>query len=175
MSDQFERENRYIVLKRNQLPYLPEQLQVRLKPALEEAAQTLPKLECVVVESGWPEYEAVWRMIEARVAGLHTKRPQCEPVTLPERKIPYQDHKLFAGWNACLDEIQKLGPLYRHADLGELEQAQATIKEMGELIDQQAAELERLKLNVNYMVEGCTCNRARGIPAETVNEIRGTV
>lgn len=46
------------------------------------------------------------------------------------------------------------------------EQAQATIKEMGELIDQQAAELTRLKGNINYMVEGCTCARAVGIPRE---------
>lgn len=57
----------------------------------------------------------------------------------------------------------------------DLDQAHATIKEMGDLIDQQAAEIERLKLNVNYMVEGCTCNRALGVPVETVNEIRGTV
>lgn len=50
----------------------------------------------------------------------------------------------------------------------ELDQAQATIKEMGDLIDQQAAEITRLKQNQNYLVEGCTCNRAQGIPKEEV-------
>lgn len=48
------------------------------------------------------------------------------------------------------------------------DEAQATIVEMGELIDQQAAELKRLKENVNYMTEGCTCERAQGVPLEQV-------
>lgn len=64
----FERENRYIVLKRKHPASLPESLQVRLKPALEEALQALPKLDAVVVESDWPEYEPTWAAIQARAA-----------------------------------------------------------------------------------------------------------
>lgn len=52
--------------------------------------------------------------------------------------------------------------------VAELANQQATIEEMGELVDQQAAEITRLKQNINYMTEGCTCKRAEGIPREDV-------
>ncbi|WP_230382658.1 hypothetical protein [Pseudomonas putida] len=38
---------------------------------------------------------------------------QGEPVALPERKTDYLSDRAM-GWNACLDEIAKLGPLYMH-------------------------------------------------------------
>lgn len=56
---------------------------------------------------------------------------QGEPVALPERismtKLPTEQSSRYHigerhGWNACLDEIAKLGPLYTHADPGEVEQ-----------------------------------------------------
>ncbi|WP_054881808.1 hypothetical protein [Pseudomonas sp. NBRC 111128] len=56
---------------------------------------------------------------------------QGEPVALPARKSqPTELSDVFVdanneGWNACLDEIAKLGPLYTHpapADAGEVEQ-----------------------------------------------------
>lgn len=57
----FEREERYIVLKLNRL-------------AKDEAeylrdCQSKAMVECVVVESNWPEYHLVWAMIEHRMAG----------------------------------------------------------------------------------------------------------
>lgn len=57
----FEREERYIVLKLNRL-------------AKDEAeylrdCQSKAMVECVVVESDWPEYHLVWAMIEHRMAG----------------------------------------------------------------------------------------------------------
>jgi hypothetical protein len=72
MKNEFERENRYIVLKRKHLVNLPSSLQHRLKPALDEAAQLMPKFECVIIESDWPEYEPAWQMIERRVMGAST-------------------------------------------------------------------------------------------------------
>lgn len=68
---EFERENRYIVLKRNRLSFLPMELQARLKCALDDAQAILTNLDCVVVEKDWPEYEAVWESIAARVALAH--------------------------------------------------------------------------------------------------------
>lgn len=65
--------------------------------------------------------------------------------------------------------------------LADLDQAQATIKEMGELIDEKttmveyyAAELGRMKRNLNYLVEGCTCRRARGLERLYVEESGAT-
>lgn len=47
MELKFEREERYQVIK----------------------LKTGKPVDCVVVESDWPEYEIVWQMIEARVSG----------------------------------------------------------------------------------------------------------
>lgn len=57
----FEREERYIVLKLKRLP----------KDEVEYLRDCHPKamVECVVVESDWPEYQLVWAMIEHRMAG----------------------------------------------------------------------------------------------------------
>lgn len=54
---------------------------------------------------------------------------QGEPVALPERKQPRpqgdwtspETYRENLGWNACLDEIAKLGQLHTHADPGEVE------------------------------------------------------
>lgn len=59
------------------------------------------------------------------------------------------------GWNACLDEIAKLGPLFTHADPGEVELLRAQLakadnmlkireeqnEEFGKLIEEQHAKL----------------------------------
>ena len=75
MSNEFKREERYIVFKladveehftpgeKQQLARLAEVQRV----GRSEAGK--PLLECVVVEADWPEYEPTWNAIEARVAG----------------------------------------------------------------------------------------------------------
>lgn len=75
MSTEFKREDRYIVFKlsdveehfifgeKQQLARLAEVQRV----GRSEAGK--PPLECVVVESGWSEYEPTWKAIEARVIG----------------------------------------------------------------------------------------------------------
>lgn len=55
-----------------------------------------------------------------------TEQHQGEPVALPERKGTHLRYDTLMptfskGWNACLTEIAKLGPLYEHADPGEVE------------------------------------------------------
>lgn len=109
MSTEFERENRYIVLKRNHLKFLPEQLQIRLKPALDEAAERLPKLECVVVESHWPEYEMVWAAIKQRVTG----EPEREPQVNAELLAALEEILPLAGWANSPNE-----ELHREHELG---------------------------------------------------------
>jgi len=72
MSTEFEREERYIVFKLSDLGNSLKGDEIR-RLAREYAEQRRlrgkPPLECVVVESDWPEYEPTWRAIEARVAG----------------------------------------------------------------------------------------------------------
>lgn len=70
---------------------------------------------------------------------------QGEAVALPERKpwnglLATADNLKGSGWNACLDEIAKLGPLYTCADPGEFERLRA------QLAAWQALAAERLEL-----------------------------
>lgn len=67
---EFKREDRYIVIKRNDLKKVPVSYRSSLVDPMFSLLSHLPHRECLVVESDWPEYEPVWRMIERRVSGL---------------------------------------------------------------------------------------------------------
>lgn len=72
MSNEFKREERYIVFKVSDLGNSLKGYEIR-RLAQEYAEQRRLKgkkpLECVVVEKDWPEYEPTWKAIEARVTG----------------------------------------------------------------------------------------------------------
>lgn len=69
----FERENRYTVLKNcdvtEALDADETERLIYLLGRVDEYREEVGKmpLECVVVESDWPEYETTWAAIEARV------------------------------------------------------------------------------------------------------------
>lgn len=65
----FVREERYIVIKRK---YLPKTKEDALRLYLSHSS--IDTVECVVVESDWPEYEDVWKMLEDRVAGAEGEK-----------------------------------------------------------------------------------------------------
>lgn len=71
-----KRETRYIVLKISDVEkHLADEdksllAELSTKVALGRENKGKPPLDCVVVESDWPEYEPVWKMIEARIAKL---------------------------------------------------------------------------------------------------------
>ena len=65
----FNRESRYIVIKRSDLAKVPVNYRRALVDPLGHLQAHLPRRECLVIESDWPEYEAAWRMIEARMTG----------------------------------------------------------------------------------------------------------
>lgn len=63
----FKRENRYHVLKSKDVEQLPAKHKQRLAQ-IEQAVFAVRKgkqLECVVVESDWPIYEATWQQVQA--------------------------------------------------------------------------------------------------------------
>jgi hypothetical protein len=66
------------------------------------------------------------------VAYPPAEQHQGEPVALPAAMHPHDFDNLpeahCDGWNACLDEIAKLGPLYTHADPGEVERLRASLE-----------------------------------------------
>lgn len=69
MNEQFERENRYIVIKRSDLEKVPVSYRSSLVDPMLSLLSHLPRRECLVIESDWPEYESYWQMIERRMTG----------------------------------------------------------------------------------------------------------
>lgn len=65
----FQREDRYIVIKRSDLEKVPVGYWSSLIEPIGALQAHLPHRECLVIESDWPEYEPVWQMIERRMAG----------------------------------------------------------------------------------------------------------
>ena len=87
MQKQFKREQRYFVVK---VKDAKEYLDAHQLEKLAEIADTIsegrekdgiPAVECVVVESDWPEYEPTWKAIEARVNGAQPA-PSISPAAL---------------------------------------------------------------------------------------------
>lgn len=77
-AEPFERENRYIVLKRKDIigaltqSEITELARITGKVDAHRMQRTgvYEFLQCVVVESDWPEYEPTWAAIEKRMRGL---------------------------------------------------------------------------------------------------------
>lgn len=109
MNDQgkiFKREERYIVFKLSDL-------QRHLNPSdlfnLDQMGRTVAAgreqdgkapLQCVVVESDWPEYETTWQAIEARMSGALTQRPAALRIAQAEAVMPLIGPLLDAWENA---------------------------------------------------------------------------
>lgn len=74
MTDEFIREDRYIVFKHSDLEKLPASERHVFSRASRIVHDQMfkagaPARSFVVVESDWPEYQLVWAMIEHRIAG----------------------------------------------------------------------------------------------------------
>lgn len=84
-SSAFQREERYIVIKRKGLEaYKEEDIRELL------ADHLVDTVECVVVESDWPEYEVVWGMIETRCTGEQVGSSNMVPGTLRCAKCDFR-------------------------------------------------------------------------------------
>jgi hypothetical protein len=69
---EFEREDRYIVVKHSDIQgFWREDVREQFFAALERLNEhhvRIPQRKYLVIESDWPEYEPVWRMIEKRMS-----------------------------------------------------------------------------------------------------------
>lgn len=85
---------------------------------------------------------ANWLVTERQQA----QQRQGEPVALPARK-PWDglaatgENLKVSGWNEYRDAVEKLGPLYTHADPAEVERLRAVIEQQKNLIESLRAEL----------------------------------
>jgi hypothetical protein len=109
---EFKREARYMVFKLTDLDvYLDPSTAFNLRQigsviSKIRASYGKPALECVVVESDWPEYEPTWRAIERRMTGV--VKISAEDAVLLEKTLddflhvgetdtPYSDLMRFAN------------------------------------------------------------------------------
>lgn len=118
MTQEFEREQRYVVLKvKDVMQRLSEKDILTLARILDEIdayRKSIGKtLECVVIESDWPEYEPTWKAIEARVTSAHPASP-----------APSVPDTYAAGINAVAAMLQskadEYAKEYGHDDMGGL-------------------------------------------------------
>jgi hypothetical protein len=87
MSEQFERENRYIVIKRSDLEKVPVSYRSSLVDPMFSLLSHLPRRKFLVIESDWPEYEQYWKRIELRVNDATGAQPEVVAVINEEGKI----------------------------------------------------------------------------------------
>ena len=109
MSNNFKREDRYIVFKVADLGNSLKGDEIH-RLAREYAEQRRLKgkepLDCVVVESDWPEYEPTWRAIEARVTGTqNVPEESCVQVAARIMSI-----KLIQERNELLEALKEIMP-----------------------------------------------------------------
>ena len=73
---EFKRENRYLVIKRDDLEHVRDIMRPEIMADFDSVCQWVerirgavdkPPLCCVVVEHDWPEYEPTWTAIEKRI------------------------------------------------------------------------------------------------------------
>lgn len=160
----FKRENRYIVIKRKDLALLSPIDHDLVLSNLQFIDSILcgwdvPKRECLVLESDWPEYEPAWASIEARMTGKAVEQPQAEPVGY----AAFRDGR-YGSWlhptreqSEMVDALDggpansKIVPVYDHADSGEVERLRRELQTVMDSdlkwqgLREQEAEIERLR------------------------------
>jgi hypothetical protein len=141
---EFQREDRYIVIKRSDLKKVPVAYRSHLVDPMFSLLSHLPRREFVVVESDWPEFEPVWRMIEARVTGTPPPHPQflCVRYDLLQ-ECSYQDRQYVSSVAYDALSAQRDEGLVREAEL--LEQRDSLANEMFDLQQRLAEATDLLK------------------------------
>ena len=105
MTEEFKREERYLVFKLADVEkdFFPSEISQLLR--LYETQQSMrkqsgkPPLECVVVESDWPEYEPTWRAIEARVTGAQAQPTPSVPDAWKKDLFLIKHAMAMNNWN----------------------------------------------------------------------------
>ena len=163
----FQREDRYIVIKRSDLKKVPVAYRRHLVDPMFSLLGHLPRRECVVVESDWPEYHLVWAMLEHRMAGkqvpdfnlwrradeLQQRLAEAEKDTFQARVLPWM--------KACFGE---------HISADKQERNHRFLEEALELIQACGATAEEAHQLVDYVY-----GRAVGEPSQEVGGVMVTL
>lgn len=147
MSTEFQREDRYIVIKRSDLKKVPVAYRSHLADPMFSLLSHLPHRECLVIESDWPEYEPTWAAIQARVTGQSAEQSPGKPVG---EVVAFGEGLHEIAW--AQGKLPRLGArLYTHADPGEVERLTAANTEFARRHLEGLAEVERLHEQVETL------------------------
>lgn len=147
----FQREYRYIVIKRSDLQKVPVNYRSALVDPMLSLLSHLPRRECLVIEADWPEFEPTWAAIEARVTGKPVEQHQVEPV-------PVLYYKALSGaeckpngnaYSVYFVPMPGHQPLYAHADPGEVERLRAENEKLREVIKHSDSNIQRQSLRIS--------------------------
>ncbi|WP_256596953.1 MULTISPECIES: hypothetical protein [unclassified Pseudomonas] len=137
----FQREDRYIVVKRSDLALLSP-VDSDLAHSYLEGVMSLmaewncPARECLVIESDWPEFAPAWASIEERVTGGKAPQPHPEPIAwMVGTAIWWTKEEAERDAAATGLPIVGLGPM---TGAGEAEQIREVIKHSDDQIMRQS-------------------------------------
>ena len=109
-------------------------IQCQLVLGCDECSETLAVVSADKVATWLTEQGQASLSHNGDATDMVAEQHQGEPVALPARKQPvradYSQDILAEGWNACLNEIAKMGPLYTRADPVEVERLRALLAEI---------------------------------------------
>ena len=114
MSNEFKREDRYIVFKLSDVErYLTDADRAHLAMMKNEIdagrdCANKPPFKGLIVESDWPEYEPTWRAIEARVTGAQAQPAPSAPDGW--KLVPIEPTETMISEGSCASSLP--GPHY---------------------------------------------------------------
>ncbi|MFO3723975.1 hypothetical protein [Pseudomonas sp. HLMP] len=175
----FQREDRYIVIKRSDLTKLSPIDRDLVLSSLEHVDSIMATWDCparqfLVIESDWPEYEPAWEAIQARVTGKPAEQHH-EPIMLTAVAELVDDGdgglealwlleggtaELFAGMTLLVaDNAPDLcsengsAEVYTHADPGEVERLKSTTEHFTGVSIKAAEEVSRLRRKLAELID----------------------
>ncbi|WP_367239104.1 hypothetical protein AB1H94_17740 [Pseudomonas fulva] len=145
----FEREERYIVIKVSDLASVPVAVGEPFAEQLTAIQRRLPKRECLVIESDWPEYAPTWAAIERRVTGAPAPQPHPEPIAwMVGTAFWWTKEEAERDAAETGLSVVPVGPM---VDTAEVERLESRIKTQRESIRSHVQEVDRLRvLEIKY-------------------------
>jgi seryl-tRNA synthetase len=151
MSQEFQREDRYIVIKRKDLDTaFRSDVRQQFYTALHRLNchdVLIPQRKFLVIESDWPEYEIVWQMIEARMTGRNLQSQQyvLRAMALNYRNGHSWDHLDGEAVTKAADEITRL-----QAEIAALQQRLNVADQQVDELQTQLSEIVSAVRSINH-------------------------
>lgn len=178
MTEEFKREERYIVIKHSDIAgFWREDVREQFFAALErlnEHHARIPQRRFLVIESDWPEFEPAWQMIEDRVAGRPSTASALRSLLAERNSLAFL-LKRFVDGEHDQDENQSERHMYH-------DEAEALLAYLGgevqghTLVPNDALRTQReqiQKLTADEQEAADLCDRLSDLLRNTAIEVRG--